>query len=122
MLSDTLYAVLHVPLVDKSLQFHLFKIYNIPLVHPTLQKSFQYTIQEEYLTIRLDAQYLSYPLSTDIIAHQVSNGQFCHINTSLYTVDTSKPCSYALFPQKRNKINTFAPCQSPIRHMIELST
>ena len=40
MLSDTLYAVLHIPLVDKSLQFHLFRIHNIPLVHPTLQMSF----------------------------------------------------------------------------------
>ena len=47
MLSDTLYAVLHIPLVDKSLQFCLFRIHNIPLVHPTLHKSFQYTIQEE---------------------------------------------------------------------------
>ena len=33
MLSDTLSAVLHVPLVDKSLQFHLFRIHNIPLDH-----------------------------------------------------------------------------------------
>ena len=56
MLLDTLYAVLHIPLVDKSLQFHLFRIYNIPLVHTTCQKSFQYTVKEEYLGIRSDRQ------------------------------------------------------------------
>ena len=32
MLSDTLYYVLHIPLVAKSLQFNLYRIHNIPLV------------------------------------------------------------------------------------------
>ena len=54
IISDTLYVVLHIPVVDKWLQFYLFKIHYIPLVHPTLKKSFQYNIQEEYLAIRLD--------------------------------------------------------------------
>ena len=69
--------------------------------------SFQYSIQEEYLAIRLGKQYISLPLSTDIVGCQVSNGQICHINTLLYTVDTSKSCSYVLLLQSRNKINTF---------------
>ena len=107
MLADTLYSFLHVSLVDKSLQFHLFRIHNISLVHPTLPMSFQYTIKEEYFAIRSDGQYISFPISTDIMACQVSNGQFCQINTPLWTVDTSKSCSYALFIQIRNKINTF---------------
>ena len=81
MMSDTLYVVLHTPLIDKSLHFYIFRIHNIPLVQLTLQKSFQYAIQEECLAIRLDGQYISFPLSMDIMACQVSNGQFCHINT-----------------------------------------
>ena len=107
MMSDTLYAVLHIPLINKSLQFHLFRIHNIWLVHPTLQQSFQYTIQEEYLAISLDGQYISFPLSTDIMTCQVSNGHLFCINTLLSTADTSKSCSYALFLQNRNEINTF---------------
>ena len=35
------------------------------------------------------------------------NDQLFHINTPLYTADTSRFCSYALFLQNRNKINTF---------------
>ena len=123
IISNTLCAVLHIPLADKSLQFHLFRIHNIPLVHPTLQKSFQYTIHEEYLAIRLDRQYISFPLSTDIMACQVLNGQFCHINTPIYTADTSRSCSYILFLQNRNKIYTFY-ILSVINqiHMIKLSS
>ena len=102
MMSNTL-----IPLVDKSLQFHLFRIHNILLVHPILKESFRYSIQEEYLTIRSDEQYILFPLSTDIMACQVSNGQFCHINSSLYAADTSNSCSYAPFLQSKEKINKF---------------
>ena len=71
------------------------------LVHPILNKSFKYSIQEECLAIRSDSQYISFPLSTDIMACQVSNGQFCHINSPLYTADTSHSCSYGLFQQDK---------------------
>ena len=107
IVSNTLYTVLHMPLVHKSLQFHLFRIHNIPIVHVMLKKSFQFNIQEEYLAIRLDKQYISFPLSVDIMVCWVSNGQFCCINTLLYTADTPKACSYALFLQNTKKINTF---------------
>ena len=55
MLSNTLYIVLHIPLVNKSLQFNLYKIHNILLVHPILKKFFKYLIQEEYLAMRSDS-------------------------------------------------------------------
>ena len=38
--------------------------------------SFKYSIREEYLTISSDVQYILFPISTDILACQVSNGQF----------------------------------------------
>ena len=37
MMLDTLYVIIHILLVDKSLQFHLFRIHNIPLVYPVLK-------------------------------------------------------------------------------------
>ena len=59
------------------------------------------------MSIRSDEQYILFPLSTDIMICQVSNGQFCHINPPLYAVDTSYSCSYALFLQDKDKINIF---------------
>ena len=61
MLSDILYVVLHILLVDKSLQFILYRIHNIPIVHLVLKKLFKYSIQEEYLAIRSDSQYILSP-------------------------------------------------------------
>ena len=105
MFSDTLYVVLHIPLFDKLLQFNLYRIHNIPVVHPVLKKLFKYSIQEEYLAIRSDSQFISFPPSDDIMACQVSNGQFCHINSPVYATDTSKSCSNALFLKDKVKID-----------------
>ena len=113
MMSNTLYVALHIPLVDKSLQFHMLRICNIPLVHPILRKSFRYSIQEEYLTIRLDQQYISFPLSTDIIG--MSSIKWDNFAT------LTPPCmqqilqTLAVTPfSTRTKIRliNFAPCQS----------
>ena len=63
ILLDTLYVVLHIPLVNRLLQFNLYRIHNIPLVHPILKESFTYSIHKEYLAVRSDSQYISFPLS-----------------------------------------------------------
>ena len=39
------------------------------------------------------------------MACQVSNGQFCHINSPLYVADTSKSYSYTLFLNNKARIN-----------------
>ena len=106
MLSDTLYVVLNIPLVDKSLQFNLYRIPNIPLVYTVLKKLFKYFIQEEYFASRSDSKYISFPLSANIMACQVSNGQFCHINSPLYVADTSKSHRYTLLLKDKVKINS----------------
>ena len=117
MTSNTLYFVLHIPQVDRSLQFHLFRIHNIPLVHPILKKSFRHATEEEYLAIRSDKQYILFPLSTDIMGCQVSNGKFCHINSPLYTADTSNSCSYTLILQNKDKTNKF--CKLSVRNQTQ---
>ena len=103
MLSDTLCVGLHIPLVNKFLQFNLYRIHNIPLDHPVLRKSFKHSIQEEYLAVRSDSYYISFPLSADIMACQDLNGQFYYIKSTLYVADASKSCSYTLFLNDKEK-------------------
>ena len=38
--------VVDIPQADKSLQINLYRMHNIPLVHPILKKSFRCSIQE----------------------------------------------------------------------------
>ena len=41
------------------------------------------------------------------MACQVSNGEYCHIDSPLYVANTSNSCSYALCLKNRVKINDF---------------
>ena len=46
-------------------------------------------------------------MRTDVLACQVSNGQFCHINYPVYTADMSTSHSYTLCLQNKGRINKF---------------
>ena len=108
MLSDTLCIVLHNPLVGKLCQFNLYRIHNIPLVHSVLWSHLNTPSRKSTLQLG-HSQYISYIsflLSANIMACQVSNGQFCHINCPLYAADTSKSCSNVLFLNDKSKINS----------------
>ena len=58
MMSDTLYILLHFQRLINHCS--LISIEYISLVHLILKKSFRYSVQEEYLAIRSDAQYISF--------------------------------------------------------------
>ena len=49
MLEDCLMLILTVPLVDQSLQMNLYKIYNLPMLHPILHVHVQYELESSYL-------------------------------------------------------------------------
>ena len=60
-LTDTLFVILTIPFIDQSLTFCLYKIYNLPLLHPILKKSFQYEIFHKYFAIKPDMWYITLP-------------------------------------------------------------
>ena len=107
MMSDTLYVILYIPLVDKSLQCNLYRIHIIPLGQPLLKNHLN--IQYRKNTSQLDqmCNIFHFLVISDILSCQVSNGQFCCINSLLYSVDTSSSCNYALFLQNKDRINKF---------------
>ena len=54
-------GVLQIPLVEKSKQFRLFKIYNLPLPLPEAKLQVQYDLTHEYLAITSGDQYVTFP-------------------------------------------------------------
>ena len=43
--------ILQVPFVDESHIMNVYKVYNLPMLLPVLQKTFPYSIEGEYLTL-----------------------------------------------------------------------
>lgn len=105
--NDIIIIILTLPLVNKDLQFDLFKAHNLPLLHPDIKKLFQYEVESSYVAICTDGNYLTLPKEDDILACQISAGHFCNLNTPLYPVKTTTFCVYHLLVNDLEKIEKY---------------
>lgn len=101
---DMLIVVLVLPLIDKDLQFDLFRAYNLPLLHPQLKKVFTYELESPYIALRHDGNYLTIPTHDDVLTCTISAGHFCNLNTPLYPTKTTTFCIYHLLVNDKEKI------------------
>ena len=49
VLQDYLMLILTIPLIDQSLKVSLYKVHNLPMLHPTLNVQAQYELEGTYL-------------------------------------------------------------------------
>ena len=104
VLQDYLMLILTVPLVDQTLYMDLYKVHNLPMLHPTLQMHVQYEIEGPYLATLMDSMYITLPTDIDIRLCLMTRGHLCMFNQALYPVDNTNWCIYALFINDINKI------------------
>ena len=84
VLQDYLMLILTVPLVDHSLYVNLYKVYNVPMLHPTLNVHAQYELEGTYLATMMDGMFISLPTALDIRLCLVTNGHLCMFDQALY--------------------------------------
>ena len=87
VLEDRLMVVLTTPLIDSSLDVNLYKVHNLPMLHPTLGVQVEYELEGEYLAILVHGMYATIPHTTDIKLCKMSQGHLCMLVT-LYTQST----------------------------------
>ena len=97
VLQDHLMLILTAPLVDHSLHMNLYKVHNLPMLHPTLNVHVQYEIEGPYLATMMDGMFISLPTALDIRLCLMTNGHLCMFDQALYPVDNTNWCIYALF-------------------------
>ena len=103
MMEGFLIVFLLIPLVDKSLQMDLYKVYNLPVLHPDLQVQFFYALEGEYL-VSTSHTYATMHTSHAIGICLASQSHVCVLNTALYQVDKIEWCVYALFMRDQDLI------------------
>ena len=54
IMENFLLVILTIPLADQSLVMNLYKVHNLPALHPDLNVQFQYQLEGEYLAITRD--------------------------------------------------------------------
>ena len=77
VMDDFLLIILTIPLTDQSLEMDLYKIYNLPTLHPKLKVEFIYQLEGEYLAIIKNKLYAALPTA----------GYLCLMNQALYPVE-----------------------------------
>ena len=97
VLEDYLMLILTVPLVDQSLHMNLYKVYNLPMLHPGLHVHGQYEIENSYLATVMDGMFITLPTALDVKLCLVTNGHLCMFKQALYPVEQTNWCIYALF-------------------------
>ena len=104
VLQDYLMLILTVPLVDQSLQMILYKVHNLPMLHPTLNVNVQYEWKVTYFVTLMESMFISLPTALDVKLCLVTNGHLCMFDQALYPVECTNWCIYALFINDKDRI------------------
>ena len=104
VLEDYLMLILTVPLVDQSLNMNLYKVHNLPVLHPALHVHVQYEIENTYLATVMDGMFVTLPTALDVRLCLMTNGHLCMFKQALYPVEQMNWCIYALFINDEKQI------------------
>ena len=104
VLQDYLMLIMTVPLIDQSLHMNLYKVHNLPMLHPTLQMHVQYELEGPYLATLMDSMFITLPTAMYVRLCLMTKGHICMFDQALYPVDNMNWCIYALFINDINKI------------------
>ena len=96
--------ILTVPLIDQSLQMNLYKVYNLPMLHPRLNVHAQYEMEGTYLATLLEGMFISLPSTIDIKLCFMTTGHLCMFYQTLYPVERINWCIYGLFINDYDRI------------------
>ena len=76
-MKDTLMLILTVPLIDQSLEMNLYKIHNLPMLHPELKVQAMYELGISYLATLMEGMYIAIQDATDIKLCMMTQGHLC---------------------------------------------
>ena len=103
VLQDYLMLILTIPLVDQSLQVNLYRVCNLPMLHPTLNVHAQYKLEGAYLTTLMEGMFVLLPTALGVKLCLVTNGHLYTFDQALYPVEHTSWCIYALFINDQNQ-------------------
>ena len=111
VMDDYLMVILTIPLIDLSLDVNLYKVRNLPMLHPQLQIQVEYELEGAYFATHMHGMYATIPKETDIKLCMMSQVHLC-----MFPVDKIDWCLYALFINDLTKIESNCKFTITIRH------
>ena len=109
-------VILTIPLIDSSLDVNLYKVHNLPMLHPQLQIQVVYELKGASSATHMHGMYATIPKETDIKLCLMSQGHLCMFEEPLYPVDKIDWCLFAFFVNDLTKIETNCKFTTRIKH------
>ena len=78
-MNNFLLIILTIPLTDQSLEMDLYKVYNLPALHPKLKIEFTYQIEGDTRQ-SLKADYAALPTAREVRICETTEGYLCLMN------------------------------------------
>ena len=116
ILDDFPLVILKVPLVDQSLQMDVYKVHNLPALHPDLNIQFTYQLEGKYLAIGKQGLYAALPSESDIRICMTTSGGLCMMNQALYPEERIEWHIYAQYIKDALKISQYCMVETKVRH------
>ena len=107
VLDKLLVVLLTIPLTDQSLEMNIFKIHNLPLVHPEYHVSAKYKIKGDYIAIDKKGMYVALPEENTLQICLMSDLGLCTMRNVLYPCELVEWCVYALYIEDEEKIDKY---------------
>ena len=115
-MDDFLLIILTIPLTDQSLEMNLYKVYNLPALHPELKVEFTYELEGEYLAITKNKLYAALPTAREIRICKGTGGYLCLMNQALYPIERIEWCIYALFTHSEENKKEYCSINTHMRN------
>ena len=86
---------------------NVYRVHNLPTLHPELKVQFTYQLEGQYLAISKNGIYAALPAAEDIRICQATDGYLSMMNQALYPIEKIEWCVYALFKRDYHKIGEY---------------
>ena len=97
LVEDVLFIIMTILLKDTSLQMNVYKVHNLPLVHPVLNISVTYELEGKYLAVEYKGNYVSLPDEGDLTVSLFTRGGLYKMNQAMYPSNKVDWCILAIF-------------------------
>ena len=102
---DKILILIKLPLIDHDSSLDLYRIYNLPIFNPSLNKALIYQLEANTLAVSKDGNYATIPTESEFLECTLASGHFCNLRSALYHMQSSKMCIIALFLKDEIAIN-----------------
>ena len=115
VLQDHLVVTFQIPLVDKENQLDLYKIQNLPVLHPALGIRFHYKVDSHYIAFHHNHSYYMTPDDLEVAACMKTKGAWCKFTSPMYSTVHSPSCISSVFLKKAEQIKELCEVETSLQ-------